>query len=607
MKQKKTKKLRRQLAEPLLVVFFLLWCGMVGLLYTNACQAVEHLSEEVRSNARTELQEQWEFYERNTAAGLGAQAEHILVDNLSSAAGLLGTVDGGMAFFVRDSAGNEMQSQIAWGYGHEDGIDIGERWHLRFDKGLDDAGQLAFAEWLLAHRENWSFDVYPADSDRFADLAPEDRPDGTYARVTGVELPGRAIDVQKIELIHPDGTVETMIETQLAGTSTITLDLKYMRIQSVLLPAWSNRGDGFVDMERRLANLRAARIRAQGGEPETDAQVWRTGMSGGDGVTMRFVAGVYQPTPYVLRTNGITWLALLGLTALAALLLSARLSKRVTRPVEALCREAAQGQCREDGPVAELNTLAAAFNTAQRQVQAQLQRERDFTRAAAHELKTPLAVLRAHAEALQEDIIPEKRAAYLDVLLEESDRMTDLTGRLLALSRLESGSLQARAPVELSALIEEVFERLALPMGSKRLHLTCDLMRLTVSADRAAICEVIENLALNAIRHCPDGGALHAALREADGFARFTLDNDGAPIDADDLPHLWEPFYRADKSRSREHGGSGLGLAIVHAAVTAHGGSCSVENIENGVRFGIALPVQDQATNTDENSACRAE
>ena len=222
----------------------------------------------------------------------------------------------------------------------------------------------------------------------------------------------------------------------------------------------------------------------------------------------------------------------------------------------------------------------------------QLQRERDFTRAAAHELKTPLAVLRAHTEALQEDILPEKREHYLKVVLEETDIMSGLVSRLLELSRLESGTAIDRKPVALAPLVQEVFEPLRLPMERKNIHLTLSLTELTADGDRLRIKEAVGNLAANALRYGLPGGQVSVKLYEEQERAVLEISNDTEqPIPVESIFHLFEPFYRVDKARSREEGGTGLGLAIVKAAAEAHGGSCTVENISGGVMFSLALPL----------------
>ena len=304
-----------------------------------------------------------------------------------------------------------------------------------------------------------------------------------------------------------------------------------------------------------------------------------TGMSSGSSGTMRMVAGQCSTLTAAIEEEQFLYISTFLLTAAVVLLLSGHLSRKVTSPVEELSQQAAAGHCRVDGPITELNALAVSFNQAQDQLAGQLRREREFTRAAAHELKTPLAVLRTHAEALREDILPEKREQYLGIVLEECDRMAELVGRLLEFSRLESGAALHREPLEFAGLIREVLEPLELQLEQKQIRLTADLPELPLTGDRERLREVVGNLLSNALRHCPAGGEIRLALTREAGWACLSVCNNGLPIPAEDLPHLWEPFFRGDRSRSRKSGGTGLGLAIVQAAVTAHGGSCSVENL----------------------------
>lgn len=237
-----------------------------------------------------------------------------------------------------------------------------------------------------------------------------------------------------------------------------------------------------------------------------------------------------------------------------------------------------------------LAAIAMALFTDHRQRRA-IQRERDFARAAAHELKTPLAVLRAHAEALREDIAPEKRDQYLDVVLSESDRMSALVGSLLELSRAEAKGAAKKEPVDLAALVREVFAPLALPLEQKNLQLQLELEELSLSGERARLEEAVENLASNALRHADSGGTVQVSLEKLGHRARLTVYNDGPNIPSEDLSRLWEPFYRADPSRSRDSGGTGLGLAIVWKTVEAHGGRCWAENRPVGVAFVLELPI----------------
>lgn len=506
--------------------------------------------------------------------------------------------EGGMAFLVRDQLGQEMCSQLAYGYGHEDGVDQGQRWYLYFDDGLDDAGQIQLARWLTQHRSrSWEFALYPPDDWPGDSELPN--VDGTYARVTGVERPGYAIDVQKIELVHPDGTTETMVETDTPGEDPITLNLTFMRVSSVLLPDYRGNGKhGPIHMERRLANFRAAQDSVHQGATEMHGSSFIVsgklfGITEEDSHAIRVVAGQCDILRAAVQGLWVVYVSTFLLTAAVVLLLSRHLSRQVTRPVEELSRGARAGRCPTDGPVQELNHLAAAFNQAQAQLADQLERERAFTRGAAHELKTPLAILRTHAEALGEDIAPEKRGAYLDIIQEECDRMGTLVGRLLELTRLESGAALDMERLNLAQVVEEVWTPLALQVEQKGVSLSLELEEVWLEGDRERLKEAVGNLASNALRHCSKGGRIQVTLTMQGEEGYLTVYNDGPAIPQEDLPHLFEPFYRGDKSRSRDSGGTGLGLAIVRAAVSAHGGSCGVENRAGGPCFWLRLPAEE--------------
>lgn len=602
MNKSRPRRLRWRLAVPLTVAFFLLWLGTMVVLTNSACDRLEGTVSQEYEYAQKALEEQWEIYQNNRDNGLGAQADHILMYNLSAASGGLTDIgEGGMAFLVRNSLGQEMRSQLAYGYGHEAGVDQGQRWYLYFDDGLDDQGQLQLARWITQRRiHSWDFALYPPDSWQRETLSQNGEDlanvDGTYARVTGVERPGYAVDVQKIELVHPDGTTEVMVETDTTGDNSITLELKFVEIASVLLPnLYSTGKDGRIDMELRLAHFREAQNRVHQGATEMHgSSLTVSGQLFGiseDGNAMRVVGGQCDIRRAAVQGQWFLYLSTFLLTAAAVLLLSAHLSKQVTRPVEQLSQGAQKGRCETDGPVQELNALAEAFNAAQDQLEGQLERERAFTRGAAHELKTPLAIIRTHAEALGEDIAPEKRGEYLNIILEESDRMGQLVGRLLELTRLESGVALNVAPLNLADVVREVWNPLALQLEQKEVSLSLELEEVWLEGDRERLKEAVGNLASNALRHVEKGKRIQVSLVRKGEQVRVSVYNDGPLISEKDLPHLFEPFYRGDKSRSRDSGGTGLGLAIVRAAVSAHGGSCGVEQRAGGPCFWLCLPV----------------
>ena len=589
------KRLRWRLASALIATAALLWLGFVLLVYNSRLGELRDTASRAFQQTRSSVQlDALSAYRENRANGLGERADHILMSQLSNLSmDGIRAMDGGTALAVKLGEAT-VRSQITWGQGYE--ADNGQAWYLYFDQGLDDQGQMEFARWMIDHRSGWAYAIYPLEGESGRNGAG----DGTFARITGTELPGGAVEVQTLDLMHPDGSRERVLEAAAEEAADVTLDLVQMEVQSVLLPSWSSDGtDGPIRMEQRLAGFREAQAildRDWEGERRAVLREWGRLSSGVDQEGFGYWCAAYcDLVKNVLEDQWALYLAAFGFAAMVLLVLSAYLSHKVTEPVEELSRAVQEGNCREDGPVTELNVLAAAFNTARGQLAGQLERERAFTRAAAHELKTPLAILRTHAEALREDIAPEKREQYLDVVLDESDRMAELVGRLLELSRLESGAALDREPVALAGLVREVWAPLALQLEQKQITLHLELEELQPEGDRERLKEAVGNLASNALRHCKAGGAIWVRLTREGDQACLSVYNDGPAVPAEELPHLFEPFYRAGRSRSRDSGGTGLGLAIVRAAVLAHGGDCWAENREDGVCFRIQLPMAGEA------------
>lgn len=589
LKGNKERRLRVHLLQPLAITFLLLWVCTMLLFTRNTYNELETRVKTAARSAQISLEEHYEFYTKNYAAGMGEEANGILMSNLSSLSlGQVSELDGGMAFVVRTASGYE-RSQLAWGWGNQEGTDLGQRWYFSFDEGLDDQGQIELANWILENRDSWEYMIIPED-----EYGRGENSDGRLARITGVELPGYEIAVQKIEIVHPDGSAETMVETATEGESK-TWDFAYLRVRSVLLPSWSSSGkDGPVNMTRRLASFRKAHEILD----NEIAGKWKVtvspngfaqGTKDDDGV-LHYVAVECNVLPAAIKQNIGLYMSTLLLTLAVLAILSAKLSKRVTLPVENLCNEVAEGKCQMDTSIAELSTLAAAFNSAQQKLEMQLEREREFTRSAAHELKTPLTILRAHAECLMEDLEPEKREAYLNIVLEESDLIASLVNSLLELSRLEKGETLHIETVDLSSLMKEVWDPMALALEQKKVNLLSYLEGVQIEGDKEYLRKILANLASNALRHTTEGGNIKVSLHEEDGAAVIIVDNDGLPIPEDDLPRIWEPFYRVDKARNRLDGGTGLGLAIVYEAVRAHGGTCEARNRSGGVCFQISIP-----------------
>lgn len=204
---------------------------------------------------------------------------------------------------------------------------------------------------------------------------------------------------------------------------------------------------------------------------------------------------------------------------------------------------------------------------------------RETTAALAHELKTPLSVLSAAAELLEDNLAPEKQAHYLDVIQTQAQRMDGSVRKMLELSRLETG-VQAlrREEFPLAALAQERLAA-ALPAdGSLHTEFASD-SEYMVNADRALLARALDALLENAVQHTPEGGCI--TVRIANGMLSIANTGDAIPDHA--LPRLWEAYYQADPSRSTK--GDGLGLSIAKTVFDLHGYTCGAENTDAGPKF----------------------
>jgi signal transduction histidine kinase len=222
---------------------------------------------------------------------------------------------------------------------------------------------------------------------------------------------------------------------------------------------------------------------------------------------------------------------------------------------------------------------------------------RRFTADASHELKTPLAVLRADVErAMHHNSTQTERMVALEEALQEVRRMTDLVESLLTLARADEGRFDIyREPIELQPLVQEVYET-ALILGEAQgvtvnLPFTTDVV---VLADRTRLRQLFLNLVTNAIKYTPSGGKVELGLGRHPDTVTFAVRDTGIGISAADFPHIFERFWRADRVRSRmsERGGFGLGLAISQWIAQAHGGTLTASSrLGRGSLFTVTLPI----------------
>jgi signal transduction histidine kinase len=244
----------------------------------------------------------------------------------------------------------------------------------------------------------------------------------------------------------------------------------------------------------------------------------------------------------------------------------------------------------------ELARLAITLNEMMERLETSFSGLRRFTADASHELKTPLAVLRADVErAMSPGTSKTEKMVALEEALQEITRMADLVASLLTLARADEGRFDLhREPVELEPLVREVFETAHILGEEAGIEVTLPVvMPATVMGERPRLRQLFLNLVTNAIKYTPRGGSVEITLSTAGNSAIFSVRDTGIGISAADLPHVFERFYRADRARSRtsERGGFGLGLAISQWIAEAHGGTISVRSrLGRGSTFTVTLP-----------------
>ena len=218
---------------------------------------------------------------------------------------------------------------------------------------------------------------------------------------------------------------------------------------------------------------------------------------------------------------------------------------------------------------------------------------REFIINVSHELKTPIALIQGYAEGLREGIAetPADRDYYCTTITDEAARMNSMVMQLLSLSKLELGrDMPSIAAVPLDELVADAVSKTAVLADERDLTVIWQPCSLTVRTDYAMLEQVVQNYLTNAIRYTRAGGriTLHAA-READGV-RLAVTNEGEGVSEDELPRLWDKFYRTDKARVRASGGTGVGLSIVRATADVLGGACGCRNVPQGMEFWFYVP-----------------
>ncbi|MEU7481857.1 ATP-binding protein [Lentzea sp. NPDC042327] len=301
-----------------------------------------------------------------------------------------------------------------------------------------------------------------------------------------------------------------------------------------------------------------------------------------------------EPMTIDLSTTGTTRITLvaLGILALAgfASWLTAAQLVRPIRALTAATKRTAEGDrtARVDGGSGEIGELARSFNAMSEKL-AETERQRQaLVSDVAHELRTPLGTITGWLEATQ-DGLAEPDPHLVGMLLEESLLLQRLVDDLHDLAQADAGTLRLHPePIALDDVVDQVVNA----QQNRSVLLRAETTPVHATADPVRLRQALGNLVANSVRYTPAGGEVIVKLFEDNGNAVVEVTDTGTGIAAEDLPHVFDRFWRADKSRSRSTGGSGLGLAITRHLVEAHGGTVSVTSAPGeGSTFRISLPV----------------
>jgi signal transduction histidine kinase len=298
----------------------------------------------------------------------------------------------------------------------------------------------------------------------------------------------------------------------------------------------------------------------------------------------------------VIRVVVVALVVAVVVAAALAMWLGQRLAAPL-RDIDASAQRIAGGHY--DGRIprsgaAEIAGLADSFNQMAAALEEQERMRREFIANAAHELRTPLTNLKGYLEALRDGVIPVDRAAF-ESLLEETERLVRLAHSLDTLSATDERGAGVAVELDLAGLVRAAVELAQPQMLARHLRLTVELpATLPARGDPDMLAKVVGNLIQNAVRYTPESGSvtITGARRESDLLV--SVANSGEPIPAADLPHVFERFFRVERSRDAARGGAGIGLAIVRQIVEASGGTVGVESNARLTRFWFSLPAAGQ-------------
>lgn len=446
--------------------------------------------------------------------------------------------------------------------------------------------------------------------------------DDYYIRNQKVQLIENRARIEKLDLANKTETIKYLtelyehhgVETEIYSKNGVTL---YTTYGGQIVDYLYGPGDNKLDMQHKYLTVEDSKTLP-------DGSVIETAIENNSGI--KYIVYRVQKSNYFIETrtriqllkdsasvaNNFILLIIitcLGIGIISIIIVSHRSAKpiaemnNITKNMAALdfSQKISEESKDEIGELAvSINNLSDTLDTTlkdlrdkNQRLENEIERERELTNMrkgfvanVSHELKTPISIIGGYAEALKENIDNEKREMYCDTIIDESKRMNKLVLALLNLSKVESGGQELNLR-EFS--IKDLTEMLALRIVSKE-DLILELEDIMVVADPDLIEQVLKSYLENAVSH--NTGKITVKTTAKNNKAYVEINNDGANITKEQMPHIWQSFYRGDTSHKRDSTRFGLGLSIVSAIIKLHKEDCGVYNTANGVSFWFTLKLK---------------
>ncbi len=395
----------------------------------------------------------------------------------------------------------------------------------------------------------------------------------------------------------PEDTIVELLSPN--GTLLLAKRLQFGQSASKAWPVLPHTLPSAAETHPALATLAGT-----GGVSQYRAAIWQEDLFQGNTVVLAIpLSDVASTLSQLLQLELLISVGVVAAMAILAFLII-RISLRPLEEMGSVAREIAAGdltrRVEPATPKTEIGRLGLALNGMLSQIEsafaertASNSRLRRFVADASHELRTPLTSIRGYSEMLRRGAGESPSDAELARrrIEEESIRMTGLVDDMLVLARLDQGRPLEQEPVDLQAIATDAVADARAVAPKREISLTSS-GRVIVNGDDTRLRQAVGNLVRNAIVHTPSQTPIDVTLSTEDSVARLLVADHGPGLPAEDVDRIFEPFYRADPSRSRDSGGAGLGLSIVSAVVTAHGGHVKVRETEGGgATFEVELPL----------------